>query len=177
MSRRILMVIAPKDFRDEEFFEPYRIFTREQGWSAIVASTEVGTAHGMLGGTQMVDTRIADQKADDYDALVVVGGMGSPQYLWHDEPLLQLVRDFESAGKVVGAICLSGAVLAKAGILAGRNATVWEAPESIAEFEKGNARYIKQDVVVDGHIVTSNGPHAASAFGQELVDQLTRVPA
>lgn len=176
-ERKILMVIAPSEFRDEEFFEPYQHFTRDHNWDVTVASTTTGVAKGMLGQTWQVEETLEQQNAADFDALVVVGGMGSPTYLWQNQTLLQLVRDFHGQNKVISAICLSGAVLAIAGVLEGRQATVWEMPESLAEFEKGKATFVRQDVVTDGHIITSNGPHAARAFAQEIANHLLKVPA
>jgi protease I len=177
VEKRILLVIPPVNFRDEEFLEPYTHFTQDHQWDVTVASTTTGTATGMLGQTWDVKQTITEQQADGFDALVVVGGMGSPEHLWSNEPLLQLVRDFNDKGKVVSSICLSGAVLAKAGVLEGRKATVWEMPESLAEFEKGKAQFIRQDLVVDGNIITSNGPHAATAFAKEIANHLLQVPA
>jgi protease I len=176
-SKNILMVIAPQDFRDEEFFEPYQHFTQERQWSVTVASTQTGLAKGMLGKSVDVTQTLESQNASQFDALVVVGGMGSPEYLWENETLRTLTQDFARQSKVISAICLSGVVLAKAGVLDGKKATVWEMPESVAEFEKAGAHYIKQDVVVDGSIVTSNGPHAATPFAHEVANQLSKVPA
>ncbi len=175
-DKRILMVIAPSEFRDEEFFEPYDYFTQDQHWSVTVASTAKGEAKGMLGKTWTVQETLDEQDSKNFDAMVIVGGMGSLTYLWDEQSLQQLIRQCNQDGKVVAAICLSGAVLANAGILEGKSATVWEMPESIEAFRKGKATYIKQDVVVDGNIVTSNGPHAAKAFAHEIARQLLKVP-
>lgn len=176
-EKRILMVIAPKDFRDEEFLEPYRHFTEEKNWPVTVASTQTGRAQGMLGQSWPVEQSIENLRADLFDALVVVGGMGSSAYLWGNEALLQLVRDFSRQGKVISAICLSGVVLAKANVLAGKRATVWETPESLAALEEAKAQYIKQDVVSDGNVITANGPHAAIAFAQAISTYLLQVAA
>lgn len=176
-EKRILMVIAPSDFRDEEFFEPYNYFTQEKNWSVTVASTQKGVAKGMLGKTWPVEETIDNLHASQFDALVIAGGMGSPTFLWDNQTLLQLVRDFNQQRKAVSAICLSGVVLAKAGILKDRKATVYEIDESIAEFEKAGATYIKnKDVVVDENIITANGPHAASDFAYRIADYMLGVP-
>lgn len=173
---RILMVIAPDQFRDEEFFDPYQTFTQTQGWSVTVCSTQVGEAQGMLGGTYAVEKTVGSQSADDYEALVIPGGMGSITYLWENPDLLQLVKTFAAQNKVIGAICLSGAVLAKAGILQGKKATVWPADEAKQALAEGGASYVEEDVVVDGRVVTSPGPHASQAFADQLVQLLKSVP-
>ena len=74
-GKRILMVIAPEDFRDEELFTPMGIFEAE-GAEVTIASTRLGLARGMLGESASPDLLIAEARAEDYAAIVVVGGMG-----------------------------------------------------------------------------------------------------
>ncbi|GBC83359.1 Putative cysteine protease YraA [bacterium HR10] len=170
-GKRILMVIAPEDFRDEELFTPKQIF-EAGGAEVTIASTRLGLARGMLGGSASPDLLIAEARAEDYDAIVVVGGMGSPTHLWADEALHRLLREADEKGKIIGAICLSPAVLARAGLLRGRRATVYVTDESMSELRRGGAHYQQVDVVTDGRIVTASGPHAAAEFGRAIVAQL-----
>jgi protease I len=171
MSKRILMVIAPQDFRDEELSEPREIFEKE-GWTVEIASTKICQASGMLGAVVPVTRILADIRPNDYDAVVVVGGMGSPGYLWNDARLHEILQTIEKNGKVVASICLSGAVLAKAGLLNGKKATVWEMPESLEALSRGGAVYTGEPVTVDGRIITANGPDAARDFGRTVVSQV-----
>ena len=173
-GKKVLMVIAPKDFRDEELFEPKKIF-EEAGAGVSVASVKNVSASGMLGGKATPDLLVSEANADEYDAVVVVGGMGSPEFLWSDKKLHKLLRDINDRAKVVAGICLSGAVLAKAGLLEGKQATVYKTDESLKEFEKGGAKYINKDVVTDGRIVTASGPHAAKEFGKAIVKLMSGV--
>ncbi len=175
-SPGVLFVIAPNEFRDEELVEPYTYLTGA-GWHATIASTQTGEAKGMLGKTITVTETLDTQSASDYDALVIVGGMGSPTYLWQNPKLHQLIREFDSQKKVVSAICLSGAVLAISGVLKGKKATVWEAPESLKAFKEAGAVYVKEDVVIDGNIVTAPGPHAATPFAKAIESTLALVKA
>lgn len=171
-GKKILMVICPENFRDEELYTPKEIFEQE-GAEVKIAAPRLGTAHGMLGRTAQPDLLISQANAGDYDAVVVVGGMGSPTYLWADGQLHALLREAEQRGKVIGAICLSGAVLARAGLLRGRQATVYATDESLKELTQGGALYTSQDVVADGKIVTASGPHAAPEFARAIVSELT----
>lgn len=171
-GKKILMVIAPDQFRDEELFQPKEIFEKE-GASVVVASTKKGTAKGMLGGKVEVFSTIYELTSESFDAVVIVGGMGSPTYLWNNEELHRLIKRSFEESRVIGAICLSGAVLAKAGILKGVRATVYPTKESLSEMEKGGSIYVKKDVVVDGRIVTASGPHVARDFGMEIVKLLS----
>ncbi len=128
----------------------------------------------MLGAKVAVSCTVQQADPDAYDALAIAGGAGSPPHLWDSAPVLGLVKAFERAGKPVGAICLSGAVLARAGILQGRRATVYPADRAILELKRGGATYVAEPVVVDGKIVTADGPESAAAFGAALLSQLTR---
>lgn len=166
-NRKVLMVVAPKDFRDEELAEP-RIVLERAGATVEVASPQSGEALGMLGARIKPDHLLKGRRAAEYDAVVVVGGMGSTAFLWDNPDLHQLLQEMKQAGKVVAGICLSGAALARAGVLQGVKATVYETKDSIAALDKGGAKRVKSDVVVDGRIVTANGPAAARAFGEAV---------
>ncbi len=170
-GRRILMVIAPENFRDEEMDEPREILERE-GADVTIACPRAGEARGMLGTRILPQTTLAEVSSRDYDAIVVVGGSGAPRHLWRDEGLLSIVREAHGDGKLVGAICLSGAVLARAGVLADTEATVYRSPEALEELKRGGARYVARAVVSSGNVVTASGPEAAAAFGKALADRL-----
>jgi protease I len=173
---KILMVIAPDQFRDEELLTPKQVLS-DAGAEVTVASTKMGEAKGMLGASVSPDIILADAHAKDYHAVIVVGGMGSPQYLWHDQRLHALVKEMNRDGKVVAAICLSGAALANAGVLAGKRATVWSMPESIKALKDGKAQYVEEPVVQDGKIITADGPSAAQQFAETIVAELSKVKA
>jgi len=168
---KLLFVIAPERFRDEELLEPKRAL--EQGGVAVtVASTRPGTATGMLGAKVAIDCTVRQVDEAQYDALAIAGGAGSPTHLWDSAPLLALVQAFHRAAKPVAAICLSGAVLARAGVLRGRRVTVYPAARAILETKKAGATCVGEPVVVDGTIITASGPEAATAFGAALLSHL-----
>lgn len=166
-GKKVLMIICPANFRDEELLEPKGVFESE-GAAVTVASKQAGACRGMLGATAQAEIGWDAASADDYDAVVVVGGAGSPQYLWNDATVHGIVRKANSADKVIAAICLSGAVLANAGILKGIEATVYPTPDSKAALSRGGAKYVEKDVVVSGRIITGVGPQAAAAFGRAV---------
>jgi protease I len=171
MSRKILMVIAPDQFRDEELLVPRQAF-EAQGWQVDTASTQTGEAKGMLGAVEQVQKDLNAVASQNYDATIVVGGMGSPEYLWNNAELHRILENANQQKKVVAAICLSGAVLAKAGLLNGKQATVWEMPESLEALKAGGADYTGQPVTVDGNIVTANGPDAAAEFAKSVIERV-----
>jgi protease I len=167
----VLFVIAPERFRDEELLEPKRAL-EEHGASVTVASTRPGTAVGMLGAKVTIDCTVQQAESGSFDLLALAGGAGSPTHLWDSAPVLSLVREFHRAGKPVAAICLSGAALARAGVLQGRRATVFPTERAILELKRGGATYVEDPVVVDGKIITASGPEAAAAFGAALITHL-----
>lgn len=170
-NKSILMVIAPKDFRDEEFFEPKEIF-EERGVKISVASTSTDTAEGMLGGRVKPDLKISDVNVEEYDAIVIVGGAGSKEYLWGNKELRILVKEAYKKDKIVSAICLSPVVLARAGILEGKQATVFPDREAIDELKRNGANYLNRSVVVSDGVITGRDPESAEEFALKICDTL-----
>lgn len=170
-TRAILMIIAPEKFRDEELNHPREVFT-SQGAVVTVVSTKTGTATGSYGHKEKVEKTLDDVAGDTFDAVVVVGGSGSPQYLWDNKKIHDILRRHHQTSKVVSAICLSGAVLAKAGILDGVEATVWKSDESMKAYAENRVKFVDKPVVRSGKIITANGPAAAREFGQMIMSAI-----
>lgn len=166
-GKKILFVVPPTQFRDEEFFEPKRIL-EEEGATLVIASTAIRTCRGMKGGITSSEIAIADAKSEDYDALVLCGGSSVPQYFWNDKKLLELSSQMASSGKVVAAICLSTVVLAKAKLLEGREATVYFLPQAIEELKSAGAKYVKQTLVVANNLIMAEGPPQAAEFANAV---------
>jgi protease I len=165
----VLLIVAQHGFRDEEYFQPKTIL-EDAGYQVKTGSVKVGTARGKLGGTAKVDAALSEVKIDDYAAVVFVGGPGSADY-FTDKTALKLATDAYQKGKVVGAICIAPGILARAGILKGKKATVF--PSEAETLRRESADYSALPVVVDGKIVTANGPEAAEEFGKALVKILS----
>jgi protease I len=168
---KLLVVIAPERFRDEELFEPLSLF-QKAGISYDIGSVKAGSCTGMLGGKCDATLDITRVQAEEYDGIVVIGGAGSPEFLWGNSRLHTLVAEFAKAGRLVSAICLSPVVLARAGVLRGKKATVYRMADSVAEMRKGGAQLRDEAVVIDGTFITANGPAAARRFGEEIVSAL-----
>jgi protease I len=170
---KILVAIAPEGFRDEELDEPLAAF-RRAGIGFDIASTKIGTCIGMLGGRAQATLTFERAGAGDYAGIVIIGGAGSPAHLWGSGDLIRLVQAFHDSRKLVAAICLSPAILARAGILKGLPATVFLTPESVLEMKAGGATISDKPVVVTSTVITANGPAAARAFGSAIVEALKR---
>lgn len=165
---KILFIIAKEGFRDEEYDIPQRALTAA-GHSVITASTATGQATGKLGMITQIDLALPDVDVEDYAALVCIGGPGSPQF-WDDHLVHDLLRQAVRANKVVAAICSAGVTLARAGVLAGRRATVWPGDAELLAPLVG--KYTAAQCEVDGKFVTADGPTAAQAFAETLITSL-----
>jgi len=167
-SKKVLMVIAPKDFHDQEYAKPREIL-ESKGAQITVASSTKKTAVGMYGMKVTPDVSLSDIKASDYDAILFIGGIGAMGYN-EDPQALSLAIEAKKNNKVIGAICISPVVLAHAGLLKGRTVTCF--PDGSAEVEKGGAKYTGSDLEIDGNLITANGPVPAKKYGQALAEAL-----
>jgi len=174
-GKKILMIVAPERFRDEEYAVPHAHFMG-LGAKVTVASLKKGMATGMFGVKAEATVTLTEVKTADYDAVVFVGGSGTP--LVRAEARAVEIAKEAKGHPVLAAICWAPTILAKAGVLAGRKATVWQGED--AEYgmttdkmlEKNGARYTGEEVTVDGNIVTGNGPHAAKRFAEAIEKKL-----
>ncbi|MEA3493807.1 MAG: DJ-1/PfpI family protein [Candidatus Margulisiibacteriota bacterium] len=167
-DKKILMVIAPKNFHYGEFAKPKAKF-EAQGIKVTVASSTDKTAVGMYGKKVKPDINIKNAKAADYDAVVFVGGTGSTVYK-NDLNALSLVIEAKKNKKVIGAICLAPVILAKADIVDGKRTTVSSLGKHL--MKKAGAICTGNKVEVDGLIVTGSGPDAAEEFAETIVKKL-----
>jgi protease I len=168
-GKKAVMIIAPNGFRDEELKEPREIL-KQKGIKVTVASTSLNPASGMLGASVKPEILLSELKVEDYDAVIFVGGVGAKQY-WDDPAAHRIAREALKKNKVLGAICIAPVILANAGVLSGKKATVWKS-EAKRIKEKG-ATYSDKPVELDGKIVTGSGPQAAKEFGQAIAQLLT----
>ncbi len=167
-KKKVLMVIAPDQFRDEEYREPRRIF-EQKGCEVTVASTVTRPVTGMLGMVVTPDVTIDKVRAADFDAVVFVGGAGARE-LFSDKRAHLLATEAAASGRPLGAICVSPTILANAGVLKGRRATVW--PDQAKALTAGGARYTAEAVTSDGSIITADGPPSAARFGETVAKAL-----
>lgn len=167
-GKHVVMIIAHRDFRDEELQEPRKLL-EEQGAKVAVASSSMDPAEGMLGARVLPDVLLENVRVADFDAVVFVGGKGATEY-WNDRHAHRIAREALQNGKVVAAICLAPVTLANAGVLKGKKATVWESESS--RLEDQGAHYTGAPVEVDGSIITGNGPEAAQEFGEAIAAAL-----
>jgi len=173
-GKKVAIIIAFKDFRDEEYFIPKEIFERA-GIKVTTVSDSKGIAIGDEGGEAKVDLSAEELNPEEYDAVLFIGGPGAQKYI-DDATMHKIAQETLAKGKILGAICVAPAILANAGVLKDINATVWSSnmDKSAVKILKGNgAKYVDEPVVVDGNIITANGPLAAKDFAEAVIGDLT----
>ena len=171
MTKKILMIIAPKNFRDEEYFIPKDIFL-EKHFKITTASLNTSIATGKLGGTANIDIDISEINSKEYDALVLIGGSGAMIYS-KNLILNKKINEFYQQNKLVSAICIAPILLAESGVLKNKNATVWNGDKNQEIILQNNsATYVNQNVVIDKNIITANGPEAAEEFANTIIKYL-----
>jgi len=164
-GKRVLMVIAPENFRDEELLHTKDELERA-GVNTTIASSKTGEAKGKLGARVNVTLKLDQVNVGDYDAVIFVGGPGSEVY-FNDRQALSIAGGAFKKGKVTCAICIAPVILANAGVLKGKRATVWNG-EYIEKIESKGATYTGKRVEVDGNVITADGPAAAREFGRAI---------
>jgi protease I len=171
-EKKALMIIAERNFRDEELLKPQKIL-ENGGVKVTVTSTSLQNARGMLGATVKPDILLSSVKVEDYDVIIFVGGSGASQY-WNNPLAHSIAQEALQKGKILCAICIAPVTLANAGILSGKKATVFSS--EISKLEAKGAIYTGKPVQVDGKIITGEGPQAAEEFGEAIVKALENLP-
>lgn len=163
-----LLILAQHGYQDFEYAT-----TRKQLESAkfliTVASFKAGVCTGGLDGKEKASIGLKDVNVVLYDVIAFIGGPGASSF-FTDPEAHRIAREALQQGKILGAICITPVILARAGVLKGKRATVWDSGgEQAAFLLDGGAQYTGENVTVDGKIVTANGPQAAEEFGRVIV--------
>lgn len=170
---KIAMIIAYSGYQDIEYGEPKRMF-EEKGFRVETVSSSLGEATGKFGGKTKVDLLLNDLNIDEYEAIVFVGGPGAYGYL-DDEKAHKIAKEALEKNKVLAAICIAPAILAKAGVLKNKKATVWNSftdRSAIRILEERGVFFENKNVVRDENVITANGPKAAKEFAQTILEAL-----
>jgi protease I len=133
-----------------------------------------GFNHYDTADTFQVDRTVDDVSPDDYDALVIPGGVGNPDTMRMDENAVRFVREFFESGKPMGVICHAPWMLVEADVARGRTLTSFWSIKTDVKNAGGN--WVDQEAVVDGNLVTSRNPDDIPAFNEKLVELIDRAP-
>ena len=169
MAKRIL-IMASDGFEQDELFVPLE-FLREAGCEVALAAPSLTPIQATVlddpGRTIRPDLTIGEARAEEWDALLIPGGLINPDHLRTRPEAVALVRAFAKRGKVIGAICHGPWLLVEADLLRGRRATGWRSIRT--DLRNAGAEVVDEAVVSDGLIVTAVGPQDAAAFALALL--------
>jgi protease I len=173
-------ILAADMFERVELEEPRKAL-EDAGADVEIVSIHDGEIKGFdhfdPANTVKVDRTVESASPDDYDALMVPGGVGNPDQLRGDENAVAFVRGFHDAGKPMAVICHGPWVLVESGIVRGKRVTSWPSLET--DIRNAGGDWTDEEVVVDGSLVTSRKPDDIPAFNREMLRIFSgeRVPA
>lgn len=165
MKNRRYLTIVDDLYEDLELWCPKYRF-EEEGAEVVIAGLERRSYTGKNGYPCTAETRIADVDAAEFDGFLIPGGF-MPDKLRREARVLELTRDFDAAGKLIGLICHAGWIPISAKILRGRRVT--STPGIRDDLENAGAVWVDEPVVVDGHIVSARRPPDIPAYCGALV--------
>ncbi len=172
-----ILIMATDGFEESELFGPRQILM-EKGAEVRLASPSLtpiqATVHDDPGKTIRPDLTLADVKLEDYDALLLPGGVRNPDALRADQAAVALIKAFADAGKPVAAICHGPQLLISANALRGRTLTCW--PSIAIDVKNAGGLYVDKPVVEDGNLITSRKPDDVPVFSDAIIRALSRVP-
>jgi protease I len=174
MNRKIA-VLATDGFEQSELTEPVEAL-RAAGANVSIVSLKPGEIQGMKhhekGDKTNVDLELSKAKADDFDALVLPGGVANPDTLRTDPQAIAFIEHFVKAQKPIAAICHGPWTLIEADAVRGKKLTSW--PSLKTDLQNAGATWMDREVVVDGNLITSRKPDDLPAFNRELLALLDK---
>jgi protease I len=172
-----ILIVATDGFEEWELFGPREIL-QKRGAEVVLASPKrdpiQATVHDDPGKTIRPDLTVDEALADDFDALILPGGVRNPDHLRMNVRAIQLIKDFAEQGKPIGAICHGPWLLVEADLLRGRTATSW--PSIRTDLRNAGANVVDEAAVTDGNIVTSRNPQDVEEFTNAIIDLVENAP-
>ena len=173
LEQKRVAILAADGFEQAELEEPMKAL-KEAGATVSIVSPKDGQIQGMnhaeKGDKFDVDIPLEHANAEEFDALLVPGGLMNPDELRSTPAAVDFVRAFAQAGKPIAAICHAPWVLIEAGLVRGRRLTSWPAIQSDIKNAGGN--WVDEEVVVDNGLVTSRKPADIPAFNAKMIEEI-----
>jgi protease I len=164
----ILIFLSATNFSEEEYLNIKKVLLKA-GKRIFITSDSYSVCSGKNGLKVKADTDFYNVNDKNFSAVVLIGGKGSKDY-WDNESLHKMVRDFQSAGKIVAAICSAPIILARAGVLAKIAATCWH--EDKQELINLGIEYKDRSIVAENSVVTADGPRSAVQFAETVLNMI-----
>ncbi|HUA91068.1 MAG TPA: type 1 glutamine amidotransferase domain-containing protein [Terracidiphilus sp.] len=170
-----IAILATDGFEQVELTEPRKALDAA-GAETIVIAPKSGEIKGWKtkewGDSVKVDKTLENANPNEYDALVLPGGVMNPDHLRMNPAAVNFVRQFVSSGKTVAAICHGPWLLLEAGAVSGKTITSW--PSLKTDLKNAGAKWVDQEVATDGQLITSRKPDDIPAFSRTIVDAISR---
>lgn len=167
-----IAIVVENGFEQVELTEPKKALEQAGAQTEIVSPVKgkvKGWKSKQWGDEFAVDKSIEEARVEDYDGLLLPGGVMNPDKLRRNEQVLNFVRGFFDAGKPVAAICHGPWTLIDAGVARGRRMTSW--PSLQMDLRNAGADWVDEEVVTDGGLVTSRKPDDIPAFNQKMIEE------
>lgn len=171
LEGKTIAVIATDGYENSELFKPLEA-VKEAGATVHVLSIDTGEITGAKDGepnTIAVDKLVKDASVDDYDGLILPGGVQNPDTLRMDEDVIGFIQAYFKRGMPVGAICHAPWLLVEADVAKGRRMTSW--PSVRTDLRNAGAEVVDEEVVTDQGLVTSRNPNDLPAFCAKIVEE------
>jgi deglycase len=171
-GKRVAFLMANEGVEQVEFTEPRKAVENAGARVDVIAPEKEQVQafdHLDKADTFDVDKATSEAKADDYDAVVLPGGVANPDTLRMDKDAVRFLREFFAAGKPVGAICHAPWMLVEADVVDGRRVTSW--PSLQTDIRNAGGNWVDEEVVVDSGLVTSRKPDDLPAFNSKIVEE------
>jgi protease I len=169
-----IAILATDGFEQVELTEPRKALD-DAGATTVIVSPKKGEIKGWelkdWGDTVTVDKVLDDANPNEYDALVLPGGVMNPDHLRMEPRAVNFVRQFASTGKTVAAICHGAWTLLEAGVLRGKTVTSW--PSLKTDLKNAGANWVDQEVVTDGNFIFSRKPDDIPAFSKAIIESVS----
>lgn len=170
LNGKKIAILATDGFEESELLEP-RNALEKAGAEVLIVSQKTGSikawAKSDWGGKIEVDLALADTDADEFDALMLPGGVMNPDRLRMDRDAVSFIRDFADADKPIAAICHAPWLLIEADLVEGKTVTSWGSVHT--DLVNAGAHWVDQETVLDGLILTSRKPQDLPAFNREMI--------
>jgi protease I len=165
-----IAILAEEDFEDAELMQPLRAMKDAGASVMIVGSGSKKSYRGKRGSAEVTADAAADKvDAGQFDAIIVPGGYAPDKMRLH-QPMIDLVRKANAAGKVIAAVCHGPQLLISAEVVKGRRVTSW--PSVAVDLRNAGAIWVDQAVVRDGNIITSRKPADLPQFNEAIIEAL-----
>ena len=173
LNGKKIAFLATDGVEQVELLEPWRA-VESAGGEPELLSIQPGKIQGFdhldKGEEFSVDKHVSQAEVEDYDGLVLPGGVANPDSLRADEDAVRFVKSFFEAGKPVGAICHGAWTLVEADVVRGRKLTSW--PSLKTDISNAGGKWVDEEVVVDAGLVSSRKPDDLPAFCAKIVEEL-----